>query len=203
MQSAASRRDAGRGPLRLAKRWGRVLWLSLYGGLAHGGELLQTNVEHVDERYTIVSEVRIAVPVAAVRQMLMDLNHLDRINRSIEDSKILHVYSEGHYRVRTVINACVLFYCKRMVQVQDVQQLDDGDIVATVVPGLSDFRYGVARWTLRQDGDATRLRFDAEVEPSFWIPPLIGPWLIGQKFHSEALESAENMERLAQGDPSP
>jgi hypothetical protein len=41
------------------------------------------------------------------------------------------------------------------------------------------------------------------VEPDFWIPPFIGPWLIERKLRSETLETVRNLERLANPAPLP
>jgi hypothetical protein len=41
------------------------------------------------------------------------------------------------------------------------------------------------------------------VEPDFWIPPLIGPWLIKRKLLSETLETVDNLEQLAKNPPVP
>ena len=37
----------------------------------------------------------------------------------------------------------------------------------------------------------------ATLEPAFWVPPVIGPWLVKRRFVSELLESADHMEAAA------
>ena len=84
---------------------------------------------------------------------------------------------------------------------QDVIESPDGSVTALVVPELSDFRYGYARLNLWQEVDGTRILIRSEVEPDFWIPPLIGPWLIKRKLLSETLETVDNLELLAKNPP--
>ena len=72
-----------------------------------------------------------------------------------------------------------------MTQVQDVKQHAGGMIEAVTVPALSDFRRGIYRWQLRGENAATRMRFTAVLEPDFWVPPLIGPWMIKRKLLEE------------------
>jgi hypothetical protein len=91
----------------------------------------------------------------------------------------------------------VYFFCKTVHQVQDVTEVPGRYISASVLPAMSDFRHGVARVYMWPEGAHTRIRVLAEVEPDFWIPPLIGPWIISRKLHSEALETMRNLERLA------
>ena len=73
-------------------------------------------------------------------------------------------------------------------------------IVPRVLPQMSDLRYGLARWRMSACADDRRrtcLEFKAELEPDFWVPPLIGPWLIQRKLHQEAIVTAEGIEKLA------
>ena len=43
------------------------------------------------------------------------------------------------------------------------------------------------------------MHFSAELEPAFWVPPIIGPWLFRHKITSELLESATYMEMAVIG----
>ena len=67
-------------------------------------------------------------------------------------------------------------------------------IEASILPEQSDFRYGHAVWQLEADGADTLMHFTAQLEPSFWVPPLIGPWLFENKIVGELLESATTIE---------
>ena len=50
-----------------------------------------------------------------------------------------------------------------------------------VVPGAGDIKAGRADWRFSAEGEnTTRMVFDAEIEPDFWVPPLIGPYLIAR-----------------------
>ena len=100
----------------------------------------------------------------------------------------------GRLRVRSVVRVCILIFCKRVVQVQDVTLVDDHTVVATMVPGAGDFRAGLSRWELTAVGAATELHFTQVFEPDFWVPPLIGPWLIEKKLVREVAETAMYIE---------
>ena len=76
-------------------------------------------------------------------------------------------------------------------------------ITAVVVPKLSDFQHGYARVNIWQEPTGTRVLIRSEVRPDFWIPPIIGPWLIKRKLRSEALETVQNLERVALPAPLP
>ncbi len=85
-------------------------------------------------------------------------------------------------------------FCRRVTQVQDIVQYGQRRVEASILPALSDFRYGRAVWQLEPDGTHTLMHFTAQLEPSFWVPPLIGPWLFENKIVDELLESATKIE---------
>ena len=180
--------------------------LGLLAGLlcsatALAGQVYVAAVSHQNGSYLIEVDMLVQMDEPRVRALLTDYNNLGRVNPAIEVSEILLTRGPGDYRVRTVTEACVWFYCMHVHQVQDVIESPDGSVTALVVPELSDFRYGYARLNLWQDVDGTRILIRSEVEPDFWIPPLIGPWLIKRKLLSETLETVDNLEQLAKNPP--
>lgn len=188
----------------------KISWLllagitcSLWGGAGVAGKVYMASANHLGGVYLVEVDALVNVPEPQVRELLTDYNDLGRINPAIEVSEILKTREPGDYQVRTVTEACVWFYCKRIHQVQDVIEASDGSVTATVIPEMSDFRNGYARLNLWQEPGGTRVLIRSEVEPDFWIPPLIGPWLIKRKLRSEALETVHNLERVAQQDALP
>ena len=161
------------------------------------GKVYTASVNHQSGVYLVEVDALVNVAELRVRELLTDYNHLGRVNEAIEVSEILITREPGDYRVRTVTEACIWFYCKRIHQVQDVLEAYDGSVTATVIPELSDFRHGYARLNLWQEPGGTRVLIRSEVEPDFWIPPFIGPWLIKRKLRSEALETVQNLEQVA------
>lgn len=168
---------------------------------ALAGQVYVASVSHQSGSYLIEVDTLVQMDEPRVRALLTDYNQLGRVNPAIEVSEILLTRGPGNYRVRTVTDACVWFYCMRVHQVQDVIESPDGTVTALVVPALSDFKYGYARLNLWQETDGTRILIRSEVEPDFWIPPLIGPWLIKRKLLSETLETVDNLEQLAKIPP--
>jgi hypothetical protein len=175
------------------------LWVS--NGVA--GKVYMASANHQSGVYLVEVDALVNVPEPRVRELLTDYNALGKVNPAIEVSEILKTREPGDYQVRTVTEACVWFYCKRVHQVQDVIEASDGSVTAVVIPELSDFRNGYARLNLWQEPEGTRVLIRSEVEPDFWIPPVIGPWLIKRKLRSEALETVDNLERLAVEDTLP
>lgn len=171
--------------------------VGLYAPLVQAVKVHAASASQQGATYRVQVDALVSVPASRARRLLTDYNHLGRINPDIKRSEILLTRAPGDYQVRTVTEVCVWFYCKRLHQVQDVVEAQDGSVTATVLPEQSDFRYGFARLHVWQEPDGTRVLIRGELEPDFWIPPVIGPWLVKRKLISEALETVRNLERVA------
>jgi hypothetical protein len=158
------------------------------------GEILDSAVTLEDGVYAIRVDARINASPEAVYRFITDYEHLSSINPSIHESHIIYTYSPARHRVRTVIRACILFFCRSVLQVQDIEQQGGTRLTADFVPEQSDFRQGRAEWVLTGSGSTTTMHFSAELEPAFWVPPIIGPWLFRHKVTRELLASAAYME---------
>lgn len=169
----------------------------LYAPVVQAVKVYAVSASQQGAAYLVEVDALVNVPESRARRLLTDYNHLGRINPDIKRSEILLTRGPGDYRVRTVSEVCVWFYCKRLHQVQDVIEAQDGSVTATVLPGQSDFRYGVAHLNLWQEPGGARVLIRGELEPDFWIPPVIGPWLVKRKLISEALDTVRNLERVA------
>ena len=178
---------------------GLCISLMLFPCVLLAGQILDSNVVHDEPVYRLSITARVDAPLAVVYQSITDFTNLAAINPSIEESQVLESQGADRLRVRSVIRVCILVFCKRVVQVQDVTLVDSRTVVATIVPGAGDFRAGLARWELTAVGTATDLHFSEEFEPDFWVPPVIGPWLIEKKLVREVAETTMYIEARAGG----
>ena len=178
---------------------GLYISLMLFPCVLLAGEILNSSVTHDGTVYRLSITARVEAPLAVVYQSITDFTNLAAINPSIEESQVLELQGADRQRVRSVIRVCILVFCKRVVQVQDVTLVDSRTVVATIVPGAGDFRAGLARWELTAVGTATDLHFTETFEPDFWVPPLIGPWLIEKKLVREVAETTMYIEAQAGG----
>jgi hypothetical protein len=141
--------------------------------------------------------------VATVQRLITDYDRLTEINSSLKESRVVQEYNPLKHRVHTVIRVCILFFCRSVTQVQDISQQAGGRIEAVILPALSDFRQGHARWDLAAAGTGTIMHFNAELEPAFWVPPIIGPWLFERQLIREVRESTAIMEARAREPAAP
>lgn len=161
------------------------------------GDILTSSVNHDGDIYSLLVTARIDAPIDIVYQSITDFDNLVAINPAIEESQLLAMPKAGIQRVRSVIKVCILVFCKRVVQVQDVIMKEGYVIEAVILPEHSDFRSGFSRWQLTTSGASTVLLFTNTFEPDFWVPPVIGPWLIKRKLINEVAETAMYIELKA------
>lgn len=148
--------------------------------------------------YQVSLETVLDAPPDAIHDILTDYVHIYRLNPAITESEILPAPDESVVRVRTLINDCVLIFCKNIVRVEDIRELGPGELYAQIVPQLSNIKSGAAIWQLQAEGNATRLTYNLTLEPGFFIPPLIGTYFIKNKLREQILTSLAHIERIAQ-----
>jgi hypothetical protein len=164
---------------------------------AAAGDILEASVAHTDGRYDLVLRARIDAPSDIVYRAITDYSNLAAINPDIEISELLETTPDGVSTVRTVIHVCILVFCKQVEQLQHVTHPDADTIEAVIVPEGSDFHSGIARWQLSSPTAATtEVKFTETFEPDFWVPPVIGPWLIERKLVREVGETTAYIEAL-------
>jgi hypothetical protein len=176
-----------------------ALVMLLASGAAVAYEIQDVRVDYQAPRYRIDMQVMLDVPAPAAYALFADPANLPRINPAVKQARIIATAPGALPRLYTDVRMCVSFFCRHIEQVQEMRQApreDGGALQASVIPELSDLRYGQASWDLRDCGDRTCLRFSAEIEPAFWIPPLIGPWLVQRKLREEAMQTSAGIERL-------
>jgi len=163
-------------------------------------EVIDADTHYRDGQFRTRYEVVVAAPLGAVRRLLNDYAHADRLSPIVRSSEVLARFPDGGLRLRLVTRPCVLFFCKTLIKVQDIEPRR-GDTVVSHVVDAGHFRSGVERWRTTAADGGTRIIYQAEVRPDFFVPPLIGPWLIESAVDRLLNQVAETVERRAGGIP--
>ena len=175
----------------------RVLLLAVVtcAAIAQAAELDKLTVARERGIYTTEASFIVAAPVARVRELLLDYEQLGDLNPYVKESRIIE-RDDGRVRVLTRIEDCVVFFCLEMELLQDVTNEDDGRVSAVIVPN-DDFDAGHAVWQFESEGAGTRVIYHSELEPGFFIPPLIGSLLVKNRLQTQIRTTAERLETLA------
>lgn len=165
---------------------------------AYAGEVLDTEVLHAQGRYTVSFDVRLAAAPERLKHFLTDYDNYSTYFEAVKESRVLGRTADGALRVQLRLRSCVLFFCRSITLVKDVTQLPDGSITAHIEPDLSDFREADEHWRISATTDGqTRLQYHAELVPTFFVPPFIGPWLVKGEIRDALEAGAEKLEALA------
>jgi len=149
-----------------------------------------------DGSYRTLVEASLDASATDVWRALTDYSNYVRLSPSIHRVQHMGRGENGTERVQTWSEACVFGFCKEIRQVQELREQSFGELRAHILPG-KDIASGKATWSLKAEGMSSRLRFEAEMTPAFWVPPVVGPWAIRRALTEELTVSLHNLERMA------
>lgn len=169
----------------------------LYSPLLAAGEVLDLSISDSNGVYHLALAMIVDAPFADVHFVITDYVHIYRIDPSIVESEILGKSDASVTRVKTLVNDCVLFFCRNILRVEDVREVGADDIYTVIVPQLSNVRSGTSHWQILPMGARTRINYDMTLDPGFIVPPLIGNYIVEKKLKEETLICLKNIERIA------
>ena len=171
------------------------------------GLLMAMSVAHADDiqvevsresgnRYTFNMQFMAHAPAHRVHSIITDYNNLTQLNSLIKQSRVLPHNVANVTRVELVTEGCMLFFCKKIIRVEDAQVKNDLTIETTFVPELSDFKSGYTRWTFVEQGKNTLVNYQASMVPGFWLPPFVGPYMLKKQLHTQLRYTANKINSL-------
>lgn len=178
-----------------------LLWLA--SAAAAAAEFRTLDLIREDGVFRVESDVFLAAPPDGVYDVLSDYDNFERLSSVFVDSRMRQPIENGTGIVYFHMKGCVLFFCREVKLVERIDVMPKTRIVVTVIPEESAMRRGWASWDIEPDGEGALVRYVAEVEPRFWIPPIIGPLVIRAALNSRGLRAAKRVEALANGQPIP
>ncbi len=155
------------------------------------------NVFEEDGVYHINISSEIDASEQYVRNVVTDYVHIYRLSDSIIESKVLKAASNGTTEVQTLVLCCVPVFCREVTRVEEVRELETGEIQTVIIPEKSDFLSGSAIWKLEPVGFSTRLTYEATLEPDFLIPPLLGTQMIIDNMRKEYSTTIFRIQHIA------
>ena len=167
---------------------------------AWAANLRNIEVSKDSGRYHLVADTHLAAPPEAIREVLLDFDNdrYQRISEIYKESGYLPPDNDGTPIVYTRVEGCLLFFCRSLRRVERLEVATPNLIRTAVLPDRSDFKYAVSEWHLDPEGNGTRLRYTMDLEPSFWLPPFVGPWFLKRTLLHGAPQAVDKIEELAQ-----
>ena len=169
--------------------------LALAAGGAQAARVDDLVVAHSQGVFTARGTFILDAAPAAVRAVLTDYDHLDRLTPAILESRLLERAAAGAL-VYTRTRACAGWFCRELRKVERVEVTGD-TIVATALPARSNVTMSRTAWRITPAGSGTRIAWESSFDPAFRVPPLVGPALIKRALVRESAVHAAAIERSA------
>jgi hypothetical protein len=162
--------------------------------------LRTVDVSRREDRYRVVADTYLDASPEAIYKVLMDFDgdRYQRISEIYKESSYLPPDGDGTPLVYTRVEGCLLRYCRSMSRVERLEVVTPQFIRSRTVPERSDFKYSLSEWTFEAEGEGTRVGYLMEMEPSFWLPPFVGPWFLKRTLLKGAPAAIHQIELLAQ-----
>lgn len=167
--------------------------------LAAAATIDALDVDRDRGRYAFEVDVWLDATPESVFAVLTDYddNRWSRISRAYKESRYLEPAADGTPVVYTRMESCALRYCMSIERTERLETEAPFRIKSTALPEASNFRYSTSEWLLEHDRDGTKMRYKLEMEPDFFIPPLVGPWYLKRSLSQNGLRVVLRIERLA------
>lgn len=171
----------------------------LFAGPSIGADLREVVVEKENDRYKLRSETYFDADRESLFRVLADYDQFRKFTSTFVEARNIEPDEQGRPRFYTRMEGCVLLFCKSYIRSGYLELTPVSDIVAIVDPELSNFKYARERWEFIEDGDGTLLIYTFEMEPDFWIPPIVGPFVVKRALRRGGTDAVDRIEALAQG----
>jgi hypothetical protein len=167
--------------------------------LAAAATIDDLDVERERGRYLLEAEARLEATPESIYAVLTDFddNRYSRISRAYKESRYLDPAADGTPVVYTRMEGCALWHCMSLERTERLETDAPHWIKSTTLPEGSNFKYSTSEWTLERDGENTRMTYKLEMEPDFFVPPVVGPWYLKRTLSQGGLRAVARIERLA------
>ena len=171
---------------------------------ASGADLQDIKVDFENDRYRLVSRAWFDVHHNDLFRVLTNYEHFTNCSSAFVESRNLEPDNSGRPRFYTRMEGCVLMFCKSMTRSGYLVLSPPHEIVAIGYAAKSDFRFSRERWLLTPEDGGTLMTYWFEMEPKFWVPPVVGPFMIKRTLREGGIDAIDRIEAIAQGkEPRP
>ena len=172
-------------------------------GAASAAEMRSVDVGYEDSRYTMQSEVWFNAPLEAVYTVFSRWDLSTQFSSAIVKSRDLEPDEQGRPQFFVQNRGCLLFFCMTFDRQGYVESQPFEVLRAIANPETSDFLVSRESWTFRPENGGTAVVYEMLMQPKFWVPPGVGPYLIKRKLKKDGGAAVDRIEaiahRMAQG----
>ncbi len=155
-------------------------------------------VERDGDVYSMQSEVRFEATLEQLYDVLVDWDLSTQFSSVVVESRNVEPDELGRPQFYIRNEACIMFFCKSFERAGYVETEPYVSIRAYADPERSDFHISNESWRFVDDKDGAIVIYNLEFDPKFWVPPVIGPYLIKRKLKKDGPEALIRIDRIAQ-----
>lgn len=175
-----------------------ALLVLLLSTTANAVELRSVIVEREDDLFFLESEVWFAAATGPLYEVFLNYDLTHQFTSFVIASRNLEPDELGRRRFFISNQGCVWFICRSFERTGHVEHIPNEYIHSTADPELSDFHTSIETWEFKPEGEGTVVIYKFQFEPKFWLPPLIGPYVLKRKLELDSDHALSRIEALAQ-----
>jgi hypothetical protein len=168
----------------------------LFSLRSEAAEITSSSAEYKNNRFIIKVVGVVNSSPASVFNLLTDYDNLTKTSPKLIESKVIRQDNNATI-VRTIAKGCVWFFCKEVINTQRVTVTPISGIQTTTIPEDSNLKFGKMMWDIQAVELGTKIEYQAQIEPDFFVPPLIGSYFIKNAMLEEAKTFIDSVEKLA------
>lgn len=172
---------------------------------ARTATLNSLEVTRNDGRYELYADTFLAASPADIYGVLLEYedDKFQRISSVYKESGYLDPAPDGTLIVYTHMQGCIMFYCLDMHRTERLEKEEFSFIRTQAIPEQSNFRYSRSEWTFMPVDGGTQMTYSMVMEPDFFVPPIVGPFILKRILRSGGARVISRIERIALGQEMP
>ena len=172
--------------------------LVLLSAAADAADLREIEVDSADGVYKLESVVWFDADIDALYRVILDWDLSEQFSSVVIEARNTGSDATGDRGFYTLNRACVLFYCKSVERFGRVEHEPVIYIKAITDPERSDFHLSNETWEFSEEGSGTLIHYQLEMRPKFWVPPVIGPYVLKKQMREDGVDALDRIEAIAQ-----
>ena len=176
-----------------------VILIVLAGqSIGSAAEMRSIDVQYEDRHYLVVSVVWFDAGLGPMFDVFSRWELSPEFSGAVVEARDLEPDEYGRPGFFVVNRGCVLFFCKSLTRQGYVESEEDKVLRAFADPLHSDFKVSNEAWEFAEESGGTVVTYTLEMQPDFWVPPAIGPYLIKRKLRKDGTHALNRIEAIAQ-----
>ena len=165
---------------------------------AMAADLQKVVVDRKDGVYSMQSRVRFDATPEQLYEVLLDWDLSTQFSSIVVESRNVEADELGRPQYYSRIRICIAFFCKSFERSGHLETSPNEWIRAVADPERSDFYLSNESWEFVDAEVGAIVDYKLEFQPKFWVPPVIGPYLVKRKLKTDGPDALLRIEQIAQ-----